>query len=157
MENPDVNSKNESNENQDKVLENLSRIKHTIVVMSGKGGVGKTTVAANLASSLAEKGDKVGLLDVDLHGPNVPKMLGIENEVLTAGDSGIVPVVAHHNLKVISMAYLLQEKDIAVVWRGPMKIGAIKQFLGEVEWGELDYLIIDLPPGTGDEPLSIAQ
>ena len=156
-----VNTSNESQtdaqKKQEKLEENLSKIDHTIVVMSGKGGVGKTTVAANLAVSLAESGSQVGLLDVDIHGPNIPKMLGIEDQTLMAGKEGIIPVQAHPNLKVISMAYLLQDKDVAVIWRGPMKIGAIQQFLGDVAWGKLDYLIIDLPPGTGDEPLSIAQ
>lgn len=142
---------------QEKLKEKLSLIDHTIVIMSGKGGVGKTTVAANLAVSLAESGNHVGLLDVDIHGPNIPKMLGIEDQSLMAGQEGIIPVQAHPNLKVISMAYLLQDKDVAVIWRGPMKISAIQQFLGDVAWGKLDYLIIDLPPGTGDEPLSIAQ
>jgi len=126
-------------------------------VMSGKGGVGKTTVAVNLAFSLAMAGNKVGLLDVDINGPNVPKMLGIEDEKLGGMDGSINPVDVSKNLKVVSMAFLLQDTDTPVIWRGPMKIQVIRQFLGEVEWGELDYLLIDLPPGTGDEPLSIAQ
>jgi ATP-binding protein involved in chromosome partitioning len=141
----------------DDIRNTLSRIKNTIVVMSGKGGVGKTTVAANLAIGLADRGDKVGLMDIDIHGPNVPKMLGIEDENLTSGEFGIIPIKAHENLSVMSMAHLIRDKDAAVIWRGPMKIAAIKQFLGDVEWGDLDYLVIDLPPGTGDEPLSIAQ
>lgn len=140
-----------------KIVDKLNNIKHKIVIMSGKGGVGKTTIAVNLAFSLAFSGAKVGLLDVDINGPNVPKMLGIENEKLGGTDNAIEPVVVSNNLKVVSMAFLLASKDTPVIWRGPLKMQAIRQFLGEVEWGELDYLIIDLPPGTGDEPLTIAQ
>jgi len=157
MVNTDVPSKNANQDTQQILMNNLSRIGHKILIMSGKGGVGKTTVATNLAFSLAQKGFQVGLLDVDIHGPNVPKMLGIEDQQLMAGEGGIIPVTALPNLKVVSMAYLIREKDVPVIWRGPMKIGAIQQFLGDVVWGELDFLIIDLPPGTGDEPLSVAQ
>jgi len=144
-------------EEKRKVRENLEKIKYKIVVMSGKGGVGKTTVATNLAFSLAMQGHEVGLLDVDIHGPNVPKMLGIEDQQLMVGEDGIIPVIVPPSLKVISMAYLIAEKDAPVIWRGPLKMGAIQQFLGDVAWGNLDFLVIDLPPGTGDEPLSIAQ
>jgi Mrp family chromosome partitioning ATPase len=140
-----------------KVMENLQKIKYKIVVMSGKGGVGKSTVATNLAFSLSVNGADVGLLDVDIHGPNIPKMLGIEDEHITGDGKGIFPIEVPPNLKVMSMAFLLSTKDTPVIWRGPVKMGAIRQFLGEVHWGNLDYLIIDLPPGTGDEPLSIAQ
>lgn len=140
-----------------KVVENLQKIKHKIVVMSGKGGVGKSTVAANLAFSLSMNGAEVGLLDVDIHGPNIPKMLGIEDERVTGDEKGILPILVPPHLKVMSMGFLLSTKDTPVIWRGPVKMGAIRQFLGEVHWGDLDYLIIDLPPGTGDEPLSIAQ
>jgi Mrp family chromosome partitioning ATPase len=140
-----------------KVLENLQKIRYKIVVMSGKGGVGKSTVATNLAFSLAMNGSEVGLLDVDIHGPNIPKMLGIEDERVTGDGKGILPILVPPHLKVMSMAFLLSTKDTPVIWRGPVKMGAINQFLGEVHWGDLDYLIIDLPPGTGDEPLSIAQ
>jgi Mrp family chromosome partitioning ATPase len=140
-----------------KVMENLQKIKHKIVIMSGKGGVGKSTVATNLAFSLSMNGNDVGLLDVDIHGPNIPKMLGIEEERITGDGKGIFPIMVPPNLKVMSMAFLLSTKDTPVIWRGPVKMGAIRQFLGEVHWGDLDYLIIDLPPGTGDEPLSIAQ
>jgi len=139
------------------IKETMSRIKNKIVVMSGKGGVGKSTVAVNLAVGLAIRGRKVGLLDADIHGPNVPKMLGIEDAELVATDDGMVPVKAAMGIGVISMAFLLRDRDEPVIWRGPMKMAAIKQFLGDVTWGELDYLVIDLPPGTGDEPLSIAQ
>jgi len=140
-----------------KVVENLQKIRHKIVVMSGKGGVGKSTVAANLAFSLSMSGSDVGLLDVDIHGPNIPKMLGIEDERVTGDEKGILPILVPPHLKVMSMGFLLSTKDTPVIWRGPVKMGAIRQFLGEVHWGDLDYLIIDLPPGTGDEPLSIAQ
>ena len=140
-----------------KIKKSLSNIKHKIVVLSGKGGVGKSTVSVNLALSLSQKGYNVGLLDGDFHGPSIPKILGIENEKPGASKSGIIPVYALPKLKVMSMAFLLMDKDSPVIWRGPLKMGAIKQFIGEVEWGDLDYLIIDLPPGTGDEPLSIAQ
>jgi len=132
--------------------------KHKIIVMSGKGGVGKSTVAVNLAVSLADKGYSVGLLDADMHGPSVPKLLGLPNLPLRVNEKGdIVPAFVPPNLKVISVAFLLRDRDSPVVWRGPLKMGAIRQFLEEVEWGHLDYLIVDLPPGTGDEPLSIAQ
>jgi ATP-binding protein involved in chromosome partitioning len=140
-----------------KVEDTLQKIKHKIVVMSGKGGVGKSTVATNLAFFLAMKGHRVGLLDVDISGPDIPKMLGIEDQHLGGTERGILPVTLPPNLKVVSMAFLLQTRDTPVIWRGPLKMSAIKQFLGDVIWGELDYLVIDLPPGTGDEPLSIAQ
>jgi len=140
------------------VKDNLSYVKHKLVVMSGKGGVGKSTVAVNLAFDLARRGLKVGLLDADMHGPSVPKMLGLPNLPLTVSDGGkIVPMSVPPGLKVMSIAFLLTDRDAPVIWRGPVKMGAIKQFLEEVEWDELDYLVIDLPPGTGDEPLSIAQ
>lgn len=140
------------------VKENLAHVKHKLIVMSGKGGVGKSTVAVNLAFDLARRGLKVGLLDADMHGPSVPKMLGVPNLPLSVSESGkIVPMSVPPGIKVISIAFLLMNRDAPVIWRGPVKMGAIKQFLEEVEWGELDYLVIDLPPGTGDEPLSIAQ
>ncbi|MCK9266077.1 Mrp/NBP35 family ATP-binding protein [bacterium] len=142
---------------EDNVRERMSKIKHKILVMSGKGGVGKTTVSVNMAYLLASKGNKVGLLDVDLHGPNVVKMLGLEDKELVTNNTEIMPVEAEYGLKVISMASLLKNPDEPVIWRGPLKMGAIKQFLSDVNWGDLDYLIIDSPPGTGDEPLSICQ
>lgn len=138
------------------IVENLKGIENKIAVMSGKGGVGKSTVAANLALALAGRGKKVGLLDVDLHGPSIPKILGVEDGKLAANGKSIEPVKIS-GLKVVSMAFLLKDADSPVIWKGPMKMGAIRDFLGSVSWGELDYLIVDLPPGTGDEPLSIAQ
>ncbi|RUM43174.1 MAG: ATP-binding protein [Desulfurobacterium sp.] len=140
---------------------NLSKIKHRIGILSGKGGVGKTTVATNLATELAKRGFKVGLLDADLHGPNVAKMLGAEGQRLFADPKSqtIKPFIplGMPNLKVVSMAFLLENPDQPVIWRGPLKHQAIKQFLAEIDWGELDFLIVDLPPGTGDEALSVGQ
>jgi len=135
----------------------MDQIKHKILILSGKGGVGKSTVAASLAISLALSGHRVGLLDVDIHGPSVPKLLNIEGRRISVRDETIIPIEFDKNLRVMSIGLLLQRDDDAVIWRGPMKMGAIKQFLKDVEWGELDYLIIDSPPGTGDEPLSVCQ
>jgi len=144
-------------EEEAKITKNLAKIKHRLLVFSGKGGVGKSTVAANLALALANKGLKVGLLDVDIHGPNLAKMLGVEDKRLDVSPQGIKAVQVNDNLKLVSMAFLLQDPDLPVIWRGPLKMKAIQQFLGDVDWGELDWLIIDSPPGTGDEPLSVAQ
>ena len=135
----------------------ISRIAHTFVVMSGKGGVGKSTVAVNLAISLALHGLHTGLLDVDLHGPSVPKMLGLSSERLGYIGEDIAPVEVLENLKVVSMGFMLKGDDDAVIMRGPMKAGLVRQFLENVAWGDLDCLVVDCPPGTGDEPLSIAQ
>ena len=135
----------------------LSKIKNKLVVMSGKGGVGKSTVAVNLAMGLAMEGYSVGLLDIDLHGPSVPKMLKLEDEVPVATSEQLMIPVSFGGLKVMSVGFLLRDTDEAVVWRGPVKMGVIKQFITDVEWGELDYLIVDAPPGTGDEPLTICQ
>jgi len=140
-----------------RLKERMGKIKHKIMVMSGKGGVGKTTVAVNLALTLAAKGYEVGIMDADVHGPNVPKMLGIEDESPDVTEEGIIPVFVPPRVKVMSLAFLLQSKDTPVVWRGPLKMGVIKQFLTDVLWSDLDCLIADLPPGTGDEPLSVAQ
>lgn len=134
----------------------LSRIKNKITVLSGKGGVGKSTVAVNLAFSLALEGYKTGLLDVDIHGPSTPTMLGLVNTSVYSNGRFLEPATVG-NLKVMSIGFLLGDQDAAVIWRGPMKMNVIKQFIGEVEWGELDYLIVDCPPGTGDEPLSVIQ
>ncbi|RKY36485.1 MAG: ATP-binding protein [Candidatus Omnitrophota bacterium] len=135
----------------------LSKIKNKIIVFSGKGGVGKTTVAVNLAYELAVKEYKVGILDVDIHGANITKMLGIEGKKLIWSDSGIEPVAVLPNLKAVSIDLLMESSDQPVIWRGPLKMSAIRQFLSDVNWGELDYLIVDSPPGTGDEPLSVCQ
>ncbi len=135
----------------------MGQIGHKIIVLSGKGGVGKSTVAVNLAMSLALEGKRVGLLDVDLHGPTVPQLLGLSGAPAVMEGEVLVPLTVGDNLKVMSIAFLIGERDAAVVWRGPMKAVAIEQFLGDVEWGELDYLIIDSPPGTGDEPLAVCQ
>ena len=144
-------------EQNKRVKENMAKIRHKVLVLSGKGGVGKTTVAVNLSVALIKKGYKVGLLDVDIHGPNVPKMLGLEGKRLEAEGGKIVPLLWKDKLRVISMAFLLESKTTPVIWRGPLKTIAIRQFLSDVEWEELDYLIIDSPPGTGDEPLSVCQ
>ncbi|QBG48477.1 ATP-binding protein [Verrucomicrobia bacterium S94] len=143
-------------EERRKINDRMARVKHKICVLSGKGGVGKSTVAVNLAVALAEAGRRVGLLDVDIHGPSVPTMLGIGPLLLTGTDEAIQPVYAG-SLKVMSVGFLCEDADNPFIWRGPMKMGVIRQFLGDVEWGELDYLIVDCPPGTGDEPLSICQ
>jgi len=144
-------------EQDERLKERMLKIKHKLIVISGKGGVGKTTVAVNLAYGLAVKGNKVGILDVDIHGPNIPKMLGIEGKRLMGSESGIEPIEVLPNLKAVSLALLLEDKDRPVIWRGPLKMITIKQFLADVNWGELDYLIVDSPPGTGDEPLSVCQ
>lgn len=135
----------------------LKNIKNKILVMSGKGGVGKSTVSVNLAVGLSKKGFKVGIMDIDLHGPDIPKMLGIDLEMLEAGDRFIMPLKYSENLKAVSIASMIQTQDTPLIWRGPAKIGVIRQFIGSTKWGALDYLIIDSPPGTGDEPLTVAQ
>lgn len=140
-----------------KIQESLSLIKNKIIVMSGKGGVGKSSVAVNLAVSLAKRGFKTGLMDVDLHGPSVPKMTGLTDSVYVDNAGKILPLEYSENLKVISIESALDDIESAVIWRGPMKTSAINQFLSDVEWGELDYLVIDAPPGTGDEPLTVVQ
>ncbi len=141
----------------EQVASNLSQVKNSILVMSGKGGVGKTTVSVNLAFALVKEGYRVGLLDVDLHGPNIAKMLGIEEARVLVADKRIEPVQVFPDLTAVSMALLGYDPDRPIIWRGPMKMGAIKQLLSEVNWGDLDYLIVDAPPGTGDEPLSVCQ
>ena len=127
-----------------------------MIVLSGKGGVGKSTVAVNLAMTLTLSGKHVGLLDVDIHGPSIPTMLGLEREMLQGNEQGLFPIELGA-MKVMSLGFLLRNQDDAVIWRGPLKAGVIKQFLKDVVWGDLDYLIIDSPPGTGDEPLSVCQ
>lgn len=140
-----------------RLKDKLSHIRHKLMVMSGKGGVGKSTVAVNLGATLAMGGHSVGILDADIHGPNVPRMLGIDLYALEGTKEGLRPVEAYPNLKVVSMALLSRNPDSPIVWRGPIKHSVIKQFLGDVQWGDLDFLIVDLPPGTGDEPLSVAH
>ena len=140
-----------------KVVKALENVRHKVVVMSGKGGVGKSTVAVNLALSLALDGLRVGLLDVDVHGPSVPKMLGIEDASLMTNEEGRILPVEAKGLKVVSVGFLLDSSDAPVIWRGPMKISVIQQFLGDVAWGDLDVLVVDCPPGTGDEPLTVCQ
>ncbi len=135
----------------------MEKVKHKIMVMSGKGGVGKTTVAANLAFALGMRGLDVGLMDADIHGPDIPKILGIEDKRPEASEGKISPILVTPRLKAMSIGFLLPDRDSAIIWRGPMKMNAIRQFLSDVDWGELDYMIVDLPPGTGDEPLSVAQ
>ncbi|RLB55004.1 MAG: ATP-binding protein, partial [Deltaproteobacteria bacterium] len=139
------------------IASRMCQIGKKLVVLSGKGGVGKSTVAVNLAAALALAGKKVGLLDIDIHGPSVPKLLHLEGARVEGTENSIFPVKVGENLHVMSIGLLLPQKDEAVIWRGPMKYGAIMQFLRDVEWGELDYLLIDSPPGTGDEPLSVIQ
>jgi ATP-binding protein involved in chromosome partitioning len=140
-----------------RLKKSLAKIKHKIIVMSGKGGVGKSTVAVNIATALAMRGFEVGILDADIHGPNIPKMLHIEDGEVMSDEDGLMPVLVPPHMKVMSMAFLLQDRDTPIVWRGPIKMGALRQFIAEVKWGELDFLVVDLPPGTGDEPLTIAQ
>ncbi len=152
MDHPNV-----MDEQNRRLQEKMPRIKHKLIVMSGKGGVGKTSVAVNLSCALASLGRQVGLLDVDLHGPNIAKMLGIENEFLGMKDPDIEPVAVTPHLKAVSLALTGMDRDRPIIWRGPMKASAIRQFLSDVNWGALDYLIIDSPPGTGDEPLSVCQ
>ena len=135
----------------------LKKIKNKFIVLSGKGGVGKTSTSVNLAIALSKKGFKVGIMDVDLHGPDVPRMLGLEGMLDLNENRKLMPMSYSENLKAVSIESLTGNKDDAIIWRGPIKYSAIKQFIGDVDWGELDFLIIDSPPGTGDEPLTIAQ
>jgi Mrp family chromosome partitioning ATPase len=137
--------------------ERMNSIDHKLLVLSGKGGVGKSTVAANLATALAREGKRVGLLDVDIHGPSIPKLMGLEGEQVLGDGASLLPVPAAQGVKVISIAFFLPREDSAVIWRGPRKYGLIRQFLLNVEWGALDFLVIDAPPGTGDEPLAVAE
>jgi ATP-binding protein involved in chromosome partitioning len=143
----------------EEIKSRLTHIRHKLLVMSGKGGVGKSSVAAYLAVSLARKGYKVGLMDVDLHGPSIPRMLGLKGTLQPSPSAGkAIPVRSMPNLDVMSIESMLGEnKDVATIWRGPLKIGVIRQFISDIDWPDLDYLIIDSPPGTGDEPLTVAQ
>lgn len=140
-----------------RLQEQLYRIQHKLLVMSGKGGVGKSSVAVYLSLGLAKAGYRVGLLDVDLHGPSIPRMLGLEGVFGIGGDRRMIPHAYSERLHVVSIECLLDDRDSAVIWRGPIKHGVIKQLISDVQWGDLDFLVIDSPPGTGDEPLTVAQ
>lgn len=157
--NPENSSKKEKQFEELRLKENLDRIKYKLIVISGKGGVGKSTVAVNVAFGLAAQGKKVGLLDIDIHGPSIAKMLGIEGKALEISPTGkyAMPIKVNENLYAMTIASLIKNPDEPVIWRGPLKMGAIKQFLQDIRWPELDYLIVDSPPGTGDEPLSVIQ
>jgi len=146
-------------EQQQKLKARMSKVKHKIAVISGKGGVGKSTVTVNLAAALAMHGhtNSVGILDADIHGPSVPKIIGLTGQRLQAGPPGIFPATGPLGIRVVSMEFLLPDENAPVIWRGPLKMTAIRQFLSDIVWGNLDFLLIDLPPGTGDEPLSVAQ
>ncbi len=153
-----ISDQKKSQDALDASVENsLTKIKNKLIVMSGKGGVGKTSVSVNLSIALANKGFKVGLMDVDLHGPDIPRMLGFKGMLDLSENRKLNPMKYSENLKAVSIESLTQDKDTAIIWRGPIKHSTIRQFIGDVEWGELDYLIIDSPPGTGDEPLTVVQ
>jgi Mrp family chromosome partitioning ATPase len=158
MANENMNRQDQHQQQDVEIKERLHHIKNKILVMSGKGGVGKSSVAAYLSVALAKKGFKVGLMDVDLHGPSIPHMLGLKGHLCPGGHEGkMLPVQYLPNMEVISIEILMGDKDAATIWRGPLKGGVIRQFIADIEWGDLDYLIIDSPPGTGDEPLTVAQ
>ncbi len=142
---------------QQKLRDRMADIRNKVVVLSGKGGVGKSTVAANLAVALAESGFQVGLLDADMHGPSIPKLLDLEESQVYSDGTNISPAAYGTNLRVMSIAFLVRDPDEAVIWRGPLKMNVLRQLLADVDWGPLDFLVVDLPPGTGDEPLSICQ
>ncbi|MFW6189456.1 MAG: P-loop NTPase [Planctomycetota bacterium] len=144
-------------EQQKRLKRRMGRIRHKVVVLSGKGGVGKSTVAANMAVALAEEGFAVGLLDADIHGPSAPTILDMLSEPVYSDGEALQPPRTRGGVRVMSMAFLLQGREEAVIWRGPMKMNALSQLLADVEWGDLDFLVLDLPPGTGDEPLSVCQ
>ena len=151
-----------SSQQQDKMREKINqrmdKIKHKLIIISGKGGVGKSMVAVNLAYGLLFQGKTVGILDIDIHGPSLAKMVGIEDRKLKVSDNEVIePIAITSSLKIVTIASLLEDADTPIIWRGPLKMKLISQFLGDVNWGELDYLVIDSPPGTGDEPLSIVQ
>jgi ATP-binding protein involved in chromosome partitioning len=150
------NYKQQNSEEQLRLKQRMEKIKHKIAIISGKGGVGKSTVTVNLATAFALFEKKVGILDADIHGPSVPKILGLEGQKVKTGPPGVFPVPGPLGMKVMSIDFFLPE-ETPTIWRGPLKMRAIRQFLVDIVWGELDYLFIDLPPGTGDEPLSIAQ
>jgi len=150
-------TKSQMREQHEAVEASMAKVKHKIMVMSGKGGVGKTTVAANLAFALGMGGLDIGLMDADIHGPDIPMILGIEDKRPEISGEKISPIAVTPRLKAMSIGFLISDRDSPIIWRGPMKMNALRQFLSDVDWGELDYLVVDLPPGTGDEPLSVAQ
>ncbi len=139
------------------ITRNLANIKYKIAVMSGKGGVGKSTVAVNLAQCFNAMGLKTAIYDVDIHGPNVPKMLGIEDEKLNVKGNKLIPVETDDGILVASMAFLIESNSSPIIWRGPQKTGAIKQLISDVAWSDIDVMVFDNPPGTGDEPLTVLQ
>jgi ATP-binding protein involved in chromosome partitioning len=161
MEKPIANKKTtaEFTEKEQKLKRNMTHIKHKIAVISGKGGVGKSTVAANLAIAFSLHGynDGVGILDIDIHGPCIPKLLGVKGKKCQVSPLGALPVTGPEGIKVVSMDFLVKSQETPVIWRGPLKMQVIRQFLSDFMWGELDFLFIDAPPGTGDEPLSVMQ
>ncbi|MGC9345474.1 MAG: Mrp/NBP35 family ATP-binding protein [Candidatus Bathyarchaeales archaeon] len=154
-----VNRRKQLLEQEQRLKARMSKIRHKIAVISGKGGVGKSTVTVNLAVAFMMHGhaNSIGILDADIHGPSVPKILGLSGQRLQTGPPGVFPVLSSLGIKVVSMDFLLPDENSAVIWRGPLKMTAIRQFLSDIVWGDLDFLFIDLPPGTGDEPLSVAQ
>jgi ATP-binding protein involved in chromosome partitioning len=148
--------KKQQSEDEQLLKDRMAKIKHKIAVISGKGGVGKSTVTVNLAAAFAKQGNRVGILDADIHGPSVPRLMGLEGKQAKVGPTGTFPIEGPLGIKTMSIDFFMGEQ-LPTIWRGPLKMKAIRQFLTEIVWGELDYLFIDLPPGTGDEPLSIAQ
>jgi len=153
----DQDRQRERERQEQKLAERMGRVRHVVVVLSGKGGVGKSTVAANLAVALAGEGFEVGILDADMHGPSIPKILDVESAALYSDGENIRPARTPDGLRVMSIGFMTRDRDEAVIWRGPLKMNVLRQLLADVEWGELDFLVVDLPPGTGDEPLSICQ
>jgi len=141
---------------EEAIQKKLEKIGHTFVILSGKGGVGKSTIACNLAIALSQREKRTGLLDIDIHGPSIPKLLGLNGRYPKVEDEEIIPIESN-GVKVMSIGFLLNDTKTPVIWRGPLKANMIKEFLQSVKWGELDFLVVDSPPGTGDEPLSIAQ
>ncbi|WP_424358557.1 Mrp/NBP35 family ATP-binding protein [Methanocella sp. MCL-LM] len=149
--------KAKKSETEQQIEQRLSRVKHCIAIVSGKGGVGKSTVTASMALSLSMLGRKVGVLDADVSGPNMPHLLGLEGRKLEASTEGLEPIMNRNGIKVISSEFVLTTSDTPMLWRGPMRTTLVTQFVTDTNWGELDYLLIDLPPGTGDEPMSVMQ
>ncbi|HTG01338.1 MAG TPA: Mrp/NBP35 family ATP-binding protein [Nitrospirota bacterium] len=147
----------EQSREYDRISKNLQGVDCRLLIMSGKGGVGKSSVAANIAVGLSLRGKQVGLMDIDIHGPSIPMIVGLEGAPLMQGEGGLLPAIYSSSLKVMSIGLLLNDRNDAVIWRAPMKHGLITQFLSEVAWGDLDFLVVDCPPGTGDELISITQ